>query len=81
MIEYNKLRLEYLEAHPVCEVRTCNIWATDIHHTRGRGKYLLDTKTWLAVCRHCHKKITDYSAWAIENGYSYKRNSSNENIL
>lgn len=31
--------------------------ATEIHHKRGRGRYLLDTSTWAAVSAEGHKWI------------------------
>lgn len=43
--------------------------ATSVHHVRGRGRFLLDTKTWLAVCEPCHRYIHDHPAWARERGY------------
>lgn len=47
----------------------------EVHHMKGRiGKLLIDTRWWLPVCRTAHRKITDDSAWAIEQGYSVKRN-------
>jgi hypothetical protein len=47
----------------------------EVHHMAGRNnKLLIDTRWWLPVCRTAHRKITDDSAWAIEQGYSVKRN-------
>lgn len=65
---YSALRKAYLESHPMCEIYPDQI-ATDIHHTKGRGKYLLDTATWMAVCRDAHRKIHDNPKWAREHGY------------
>lgn len=59
--------------------------AEDVHHMQGRTGYadewarendlplLLDDRFWLPVSREAHKKITDDSKWAWENGYSFKR--------
>lgn len=52
----------------------CLVHATDNHHKRGRGKYLLDETTWLPVCRNCHNWITEHSTEAITLGFSEKRN-------
>lgn len=58
--EYMKLRAEYLLFHPYCEYFSCFKEirpSTEIHHKKGRGKYLLDTSTWMAVCRTAHDEI------------------------
>lgn len=72
--EYLKLRKEYLEAYPACEVEDCHNKSTEVHHMRSReGESLLNTNEFLAVCHGCHHKITTDSAWAVANGYSYSR--------
>jgi hypothetical protein len=60
--------------------------ATEVHHMAGRVGFaddfarlnntplLLDERYWLPVSREAHRKITDESAWAIENGFSVRRN-------
>ena len=45
----------------------------EIHHIKFRGKYFLDTSTWLAVCPGLHRKIHANPAWAYEKGYLKKR--------
>ena len=57
--EYSKLRKKWLPDHEMCQakVNRCTLKSTDIHHMKGRGKYLLDTNTWLSVCRNCHTWI------------------------
>jgi predicted HNH restriction endonuclease len=47
--------------------------ATDVHHKKGRGKYHLDTSTWLPVCRNCHEWIETHPEDAKELGYSETR--------
>jgi hypothetical protein len=69
---YSDLRIGFLKTHPICEVDGCGD-ATDVHHKKGRGKYLLDVETWLAVSRSCHQKIEENPEWAKENGYSLSR--------
>ena len=73
--EYSKLRIEYLGEHPMChaKIHNCTLQATDIHHMRGRGKYHLDTKTWLPVCRNCHNWIENNPEEAKELGFSQNR--------
>lgn len=71
---YAKLKKVFLEDYPVCQV--CDeSKSKDIHHKQGRsGQWLNKMHLWLAVCRTCHRKITDNSLWAFENGYSEYRN-------
>lgn len=60
--------------------------ATEVHHMRGKGTgyfdawaaergitKLMDQRFWLSVSRDGHRRITDNSAWALENGYSLPR--------
>jgi hypothetical protein len=47
--------------------------ANQIHHKRGRGKYLNDETTWLAVSAEGHDKIEANPGWAIDNGFSELR--------
>jgi hypothetical protein len=83
MEEYNRRRPGFLKG------RKCAVYpdkpATEIHHQKGREGYaddyarendiplILDERFWLPVSRDGHRKITDYPAWAIANGYSFKR--------
>lgn len=77
---YERLRKEYLEAYPVCEVVECHRKATQIHHMQGRDNDLLcDVNNFLAVCDVCHQRITIDSAWAISQGYSILRSVSKTN--
>lgn len=77
-VEYTKLRREYLEAYPACEVEDCNNKAKEVHHKKGRENDLLtNTDYFMAVCPGCHHRITTDSAWAIANKYSYQRTSVN----
>lgn len=68
MAEYHRLRDAFLAEHPRCAVFP-ERKATEIHHTRGRGRFLLDTSTWLAVSRAGHEKIEVERAWARERGF------------
>ena len=45
----------------------------DVHHAKGRGKYLLDESTWLPVCRWCHDFIHNNVKWSYENHYMEPR--------
>jgi formamidopyrimidine-DNA glycosylase len=44
-----------------------------IHHAKGRGKYLLDTTTWKALCIHCHMYVETHPEEAKALGYSETR--------
>lgn len=71
---YERLRKEYLEAYPVCEVVECHRKSSQIHHMQGRTNELLcDVNNFLAVCDVCHQRITVDSKWALDNGYSILR--------
>jgi hypothetical protein len=73
---YARLRDEYLNVYRVCEVVECNNRSNQVHHMAGReGDKLTDTNNFLAVCPDCHRKITEDSAWAIEQGYSILRST------
>lgn len=73
--EYNKLRDEFLEAHPACE--RCLHRATEIHHAKGRvGLLLLAVEFWHGLCHDCHQHITEHPLWAIEQGWSLSRVAS-----
>lgn len=76
--EYSKLRIIFFnkEENQLCIVRhiaICTGQATDIHHTMGRGVYLLKTNTWIPVCRHCHNWIENHPKQAKELGFSSSR--------
>lgn len=47
--------------------------ATDIHHKKGRGKYLNDTSTWMAVSREGHNWIHNHPKEAYEKGWMVAR--------
>lgn len=62
--EYSKLRKEFLNK---LENNTCRASFSGclkstglnltIHHSKGRGKYYLDTSTWIPLCLKCHEFI------------------------
>jgi hypothetical protein len=72
---YSVLRNKFLSQHPTCKARLtgCSMVATDVHHTRGRGKYYLDIVTWLPLCRSCHSYIELHPNEAKELGFSLNR--------
>jgi hypothetical protein len=74
--QYTKLRKEFLLKRPMCQAKLhhCSLKSTDVHHMKGRGKYHLDTSTWLSVCRNCHNWIEVHPEEAKELGFSHSRN-------
>lgn len=71
---YARLRKEYLEAYPCCEVPECHRKSTDVHHQKGRsGDLLTNTDYFMAVCHDHHHMITVDSKWAIAQGFSFLR--------
>lgn len=73
--EYSKLRKKFLDDKPMCEAHVfkCTLKSTDVHHKKGRGKYHLDTSTWLSLCRNCHNWIENNPENAKELGFSENR--------
>ena len=66
--DYEKSKAEYFEEKNYqCEI--CNQAAIDLHHKKGRGKFLCDKSSFMALCRPCHNKIHHEVGWARENGY------------
>jgi hypothetical protein len=72
---YTVLRKTYLDAHGMCEAHLdgCGTYATEIHHKSGRGEYMLDQSTYMAVCRNCHNWIENNPAEAKRLGFSNNR--------
>ena len=65
---YRKVRKEFIEENDyACEV--CGMYATDIHHKKGRGKNLCKKESFMVACRRCHLTIHANVKWATENGY------------
>lgn len=72
---YSKLAKQYKEENPICTANLdgCTIKATDVHHSRGRYEYYLDTSTFISVCRNCHQTIETNPALAKSLGLSFSR--------
>lgn len=79
LAEYYRKRDEYMAEHPLCEVclelnkslhpDMLAYPAVDLHHRRGRGKYLCDERYFCATCRHHHDLIHRHGDWARKNGW------------
>lgn len=69
LAEYVRLKkLFFGQFGLACDVDDCHRPASDVHHVRGRGKLLNETKYWKAVCRHHHRQIHDNPEWARSVG-------------
>lgn len=85
---YKKARVDYLESHPVCEVKLpdcliptidCDNSGLQVHHRRGRiGDLMWDKRYFLAVCHNCHRYLEDHPEQAKANGWSLSRLSKEE---
>lgn len=75
--KYYPLRDQFLVDNPVCQLSLpgCTKVSTEVHHAKGRGKYLLTVETFKAGCSSCHRYITDNSKEAIKTGLSMRRNT------
>lgn len=72
--KYSVIRAEFLKENQSCQCIGCINWATEVHHKIGKiGERLFTKKYFMAVCRHCHKKIEESPLWAKANGYSLDR--------
>lgn len=72
---YYKLAKKFKEDNPYCKAKLngCTHLTTDVHHMKSRGINLNKIEYWLPLCRNCHNKITDDSAFAIREGFSISR--------
>jgi len=67
-------RREVFARSETCEAginEYCSRVPTDVHEikTRARGGSITDPDNCLALCRGCHRFITDHPAWSLEHGY------------
>ena len=53
---YTVLRKQFLKDNPYCKacLPGCTFIATEVHHKKGRGEFMLDTSTWLPSCHNDH---------------------------
>ena len=51
--------------------------SVDVHHMKRRGKYFLDTSSWLAVSRQAHDWIHSNPKEATEMGWLIPRSQEN----
>jgi hypothetical protein len=69
---YWRLRLKFLEDHPVCQfppLEFCALRSISIHHMKGQHyKIMNDTRYWMAVCVAHHAWIEDHKRDARKMG-------------
>jgi hypothetical protein len=74
--EYMKLREKFLKDRPWCEYFLHfkeKRPSTEVHHKKGRGSFMLDTSTWMAVCRTAHQEIHFNPAESYRMGWMLPR--------
>lgn len=77
---YSKLRVEFLSLPEnfTCRAKLPGCMRTTgqdltIHHTKGRGKFYLDTTTWIPLCLTCHRWVEEHPTQAKELELSQTR--------
>lgn len=74
--EYSKLAERFKIDNPNCRANienTCTKITEDVHHSRGRGEYLLDVTTFIPVCRNCHIYLENHPLDALKRNLSFSR--------
>lgn len=67
--KYLKIRRQFLQDNPYCQVCRHN-FSNQVHHQRGKeGPWLTDVSEFLACCGTCHSRIEENREWAAEQGY------------
>lgn len=72
---YTKENRAFKAAHPICQIQVmCKGAPTQVVcHTKGRGIYYLDKKTWKAGCWPCENWLTTHGKQAIKMGLHQDR--------
>ena len=73
---YTQVREQFLYKNEFCKARLpiCTMWATEVHHMKGRMEDLLtDSRYFLPVCRKCHDWIENHPDEAYDLGLSLYR--------
>src|SRR5687768_7920981 len=65
--QYSIQRKRFLEENTICPVT--GLPTVDVHHAFGRGPYLLDESTWIAVSREGHDWIHAHPNQARAKGW------------
>lgn len=77
---YSKMRKEFLlkPENSTCKAKLpgcLNVYGQDltIHHTKGRGKYYLQSETWIPLCLTCHQWVETHPKEAREMNLSQSK--------
>jgi hypothetical protein len=88
LIDYNREAKKFLIGKNCVHFKKQK--ATEVHHMIGRIGYaddwarerhitlLMDKRFWLPVSHDAHELITNNTQWAIDAGYSFKRNGDED---
>jgi len=78
---YRELRIEFLSKpeNMFCAVYP-HLRSDQVHHSRGRGKYLNDIKTWIPTSDDGHKWIEANPKLARERGFTKSRLSMTDQL-
>lgn len=62
-LRYFKLARTFKNENKICQ--RCGVApTTDVHHRNGRGKFLNDVETFVALCRPCHMWVHSHPSEA-----------------
>jgi hypothetical protein len=81
LVIYQLKRKEFLKANPECQANLpwCTKKSTEIHHMKGRENELLNESAyWLAICRTCHRQVTEDTQMAFAKGLSISKHANNK---
>lgn len=80
---YSIMRKRFLAVFPKCKasLNRCQFHASQVHHKKGRGKYLLVLETWLPVCPSCHHWIELHPKRAKELRFSLDRLTDDVDLI
>ena len=67
--EYRSVRDIHMAENPICEFKGCTKVSQDLHHKAGRGKFMCDKNTFMAICRKHHTWIHEHPKESRELGY------------
>lgn len=77
---YSRKRKEFLSLpkNSTCRAKlSCCLYHTGldltIHHSKGRGRYYLDTSTWIPLCLACHQWVENNPEEFRILGFTFNR--------
>jgi hypothetical protein len=77
---YSKMRKEFLEEpqNSTCRAKLPGCMGNfkqnlTVHHTKGRGLYYLDKRTWIPLCLSCHEWVETHPKEAREMNLSQSK--------